>query len=114
MQLTDSQGSSYQPAWSPDGRQIVFASDRNRDSDIFIMGADGANERLLTRNDENAEDRDPAWSPDEQWIAFSSNRDTVNFQIYLIDPVTENVVRVTRNAADDIGPVWLPVAPPRE
>ncbi len=50
------------------------------------MNADGADERLLTRDDGNAEDRDPAWSPDGRWIAFSSNRQSDAFQLYLIDP----------------------------
>ncbi len=108
--LTDAAGSSYQPAWSPDGETIVFVSDRDRDADLYLMDANGSNERLLTRNDD-AEDRDPAWSADGRWIVFGSNRESRNFRLYAIDPLSGQVLPVTRGEADDIEPRWLPEAP---
>ncbi len=104
--LTDSAGSNLDPAWSPDSRFIVFVSDRDRDADLYIMNADGTNERLLTTNDP-AEDRYPAWSPDGRWIAYSSNRESTNPQIYLIDPYGERIVRVTAGSGDDVDPAWM-------
>ena len=38
------------PAYSPNGRQIVFTSDRDGDSEIFKMRADGSHQHKLTRN----------------------------------------------------------------
>ncbi len=104
--LTDSAGNNLDPAWSPDSRFIVFVSDRDRDADLYIMNADGTNERLVTLNDQ-AEDRYPAWSPDGRWIAYSSNRETANPQIYLIDPYGERIVRVTTGTGDDVDPAWM-------
>lgn len=51
-QLTDSAGWDAQPTWAPDGRSIVFLSDRAGSfaawlNDLFVMDADGENERLL-------------------------------------------------------------------
>src|SRR5262245_43782419 len=40
----------WQPAWSPDGTQIAFTSDRDGNSDVFRMGADGSNIEQLTRD----------------------------------------------------------------
>jgi TolB protein len=36
------------PAWSPDGRKILFVSDRDRNGEIYVMNADGSEERKLT------------------------------------------------------------------
>src|SRR5262249_4608315 len=52
---------------SPDGESLAFATD-NR---IFVMGADGNNQRQLT---DSRSSRGPRWSPDGSVIAFYSNR----------------------------------------
>ncbi len=36
------------PVWSPDGEQIVFASTRDGQNEIYVMDADGSNHRRLT------------------------------------------------------------------
>jgi len=58
------------PTWSPDGRQIAFASKRDGPFQIYVMNADGSNARRLTKH--NAEDANPAWAPDGAAIAFIS------------------------------------------
>jgi TolB protein len=39
---------SYEPEWSPDGKQIAFGSDRNGHLDIYAMNADGTHVVQLT------------------------------------------------------------------
>ena len=46
--LTSVPGFDGDPAWSPDGRQIVFESTRSGNSDIWVMNADGTNPRDIT------------------------------------------------------------------
>jgi TolB protein len=49
QQLT-SQGSNEDPAWSADGRHLVFTSTRTGRRDIFVMHADGTEQTRLTNN----------------------------------------------------------------
>ena len=71
-QLTDNDDEDRSPAWSPDGKQIAFTSDRNGDWETFVMNADGTGVTQLTDNDVN--DAFPIWSPNGNKIAFRSDR----------------------------------------
>jgi TolB protein len=46
--LTDGSSSDSAPAWSPDGRHLVFVSDRSGDGDLYVMRADGTGQTRLT------------------------------------------------------------------
>ena len=56
------------PAWSPDGATIAFASRRAGTFDIYVMRADGTGTRRLTAT--RVDDAHPTWAPDGQQIAF--------------------------------------------
>ena len=61
VNLTNSLITDMQPSWSPDGCALVFTSDVERYSDIFIMNADGSGKTRLTFH--FAGDFSPTWSP---------------------------------------------------
>src|SRR5690606_12016632 len=57
------------PAYAPDGRTLLFTSNRSGRQKIWIMGADGGEARLLIADDGG--EAAPAWSPDGRRIAFT-------------------------------------------
>ena len=67
--------------FSGNSSMIVFESDRDGNTEIYVMNTDGSNETRLTHND--AQDISPSWSPDGSKIAFSSDRDG-NAEIYVM------------------------------
>lgn len=58
--VTDKENAAF-PAFSPDGAQITFASERDGNWEIYTMNADGSQPRRLTHNE--AQDTDPTWRP---------------------------------------------------
>jgi Tol biopolymer transport system component len=108
VNLTDSADvRDQEPAWSPDGNQIAFASDQEAASfDIFVMDANGRGATPITVDE--SIDSSPTWSPDGSQIAFRTARDR-NDEIYVIDVAGgAEPTNLTNNDADDTAPVWSP------
>ena len=60
LQLTEGGGNDEAPSWSPDGRMIIFASDRTGVSQLYLIRPDGTGLVQLTKTGNNAA---PRWSP---------------------------------------------------
>lgn len=58
VQLTANEGRNENPSWAPDGAHIVYASKRGRQSQIWVMNADGTGKHALTQNGGNEK---PVW-----------------------------------------------------
>ena len=108
--LTFNEVSDGYPAWSPDGRQLVFHTHRHGEaSDIYVMDADGNNQRRLTHIP-NLINEMPNWSPDRQRIAFQRHEDddqNHSYNIFVIDADGGNVKRLT-NFWRAVDPEWSP------
>lgn len=91
------------PDWSPDGKRIVFSSNRTGDGDLWMMRPDGKGQRRffgLPGRDEF----EPRFSPDGRWIAFTSH--TVGrSDVYL---VRSDGTGLRRLAARASSPSWRP------
>ncbi len=72
--LTTAPGLEQDPAWSPEGTRIAYASDESGNMDIWVRQITAGQKVNLTK-DYTGYDGKPAWSPDGEWIAFVSNRD---------------------------------------
>ena len=70
VRLTSQVSYESSPVWSPDGRQIAFASDREGNMDVYVMSADGGSARRLTYN--SASEVPTAFSPDGQKVYFNA------------------------------------------
>ncbi|MFZ2361531.1 MAG: carboxypeptidase regulatory-like domain-containing protein [Anaerolineae bacterium] len=81
--LVTGAGQQVTPAWSPDGRQLVYASDQDGDYEIYLREQAGQ-VRKLTNNTVN--DVHPAWAPAGDRIYFSSDRAGAYFRIYSMRP----------------------------
>jgi Tol biopolymer transport system component len=75
-QVTKLGGANFAPAWHPDGRRIIFASNvkdpKGRDFDIFTVRLDGSGLEQITFN--STFDGFPMFSPDGKKLVFGSNR----------------------------------------
>jgi Tol biopolymer transport system component len=60
----------YDPAWSPNGKRIVFVADKGADTEIFTMTAKGKDKRRLT--DDKKSEWQPAFSPDGRRVVFNT------------------------------------------
>lgn len=92
------------PAWSPDGTRIAFASAREGSFDIYVMNADGTGTTRLTSTDEN--DQGPTWSPDGSRIAFT--RTGTLAQVYVMNADGSGVRRMSEELAEESEPAWSP------
>lgn len=61
LQQLTSAGRNEEPTWSPDGRHIAFTSTRTGQREVFVMHADGSEQRRLTNN--GRENYLADWSP---------------------------------------------------
>ena len=72
--------------------------------EIYVMGADGGNQRNLTNN--RRWNSHPSWLPDGERIVFASKKDG-NMEIYVMDNDGKNQQRLTNNRHDDVDPAWF-------
>lgn len=70
-QLTTTSSYESTPIWSPDGKMIAFASDRNGNLDLYVMPADGGTAKRLTYN--SASEIPSAFTPDGKEVLFSAS-----------------------------------------
>lgn len=105
---------SMHPTWSPDGKQLAYASTRSGTTQIWVMNANGSGQRQLTHGlggripDANV----PCWSLDGKLITFWAGYEHKYGDIWVMEPDGKNPRRITQSQppinSDD--PRWAPDA----
>jgi serine/threonine protein kinase len=70
--LTFDDGQDIWPTWSPDGSEIVFASDRSGSFGIYRKRSNGMGEDQLLYATDSTQSGPDCWSPDGRWLTFQS------------------------------------------
>ncbi len=96
----------YDAVWAPDGKSIVFTSDRNGSGDLFRVNPDGSGLTQLT-SDAAYEDQ-AAFSPDGKQLVFVSTRGSGYADIWTLDIATGRAKALTSGPGGDYRPSWSP------
>jgi Tol biopolymer transport system component len=103
--LTTSTGYNGFAAYSPDGAQIAFETNRgnsaSNDIDIWVMNSDGTGQTRIT------DGRHPTWSPDGAQIAFERNG-----KIWIMNTDGSGQHYIATGARPSWGSVWSDTTPP--
>lgn len=97
----------FSPQYSPDGKRIVFASDRSSARpEIWVCDADGSNpsQLLTTQLTTTGYSGSPRWSPDGHRIAFDTEIDS-HWQIFTVSSHGGKPRQMTRDS-DNSRPNW--------
>ena len=108
--LTDTAGYDAECSFSPDGRQVLFVSDRDGDPDIYLLAADGSDVRQLT--DAPGYDGGPFFSPDGRWIAYRTDRlekDLLQIHVMKADGTADTAITAGKGVR--WAPFWHPHKP---
>lgn len=104
--LTARAGINVSPNWSPDGKSIVFVSDRSGTPQIYIL--DLKKNRIKRLTFEGNENTEPAWSPKGDQIAYTSRREGV-YQIMVINPDDPlSAKQISSGWGEFESPTWSP------
>lgn len=100
-------GSDFDPAWSPDGERIAFASERDGQKEIYVLTVDSGAVIRLTNSPLGVENTQPSWSPDGTQIVYTVKRLDA-FQVWMMTSTGRDNVQLVRSGQTlwDYLPFW--------
>ena len=104
--LLSNPDNDYDATWSPDGKSIVFTSERKGSADLFQVNADGSGLKALTQDP--AYDDQAAFSPDGSNLVFVSTREGGTANLWTLDLASLRAQRLTTGTGGNYRPSWSP------
>ena len=104
--ITSGMSFNSQPRFSPDGKKIVFVSDRSGAENVWIGNADGSGLRRIS-NDENALYVSPRWSRDGRYILVSRKKPYMydsSFEAWIFDVEGGSGIAITQGKTSPDAP----------
>lgn len=108
-QITFDDGDKRQPAWSPDGRKLLYVAPApGTGLDIFLLDLTKENTQPVNLTQQKGDDMDPAWSPDGKYIVFTNRGKFVDVSmLYVMDSSGSNITRLSLDF-EEYNPTWSP------
>lgn len=103
--LTNTQARDRQPIVSPDGRSVLFSSDRSGNLDLWVQNLETG--ELVQITDDDADDWDPGYTPDGDSIVWSSSR-SGNLEVWMMNTDGSGARQVTRTGVNAENPTTTP------
>lgn len=95
----------WDPTWSPDGKQILFASNIEGANQLFVMNADGSGVKRITDFDALRGRSD--WSPDGQWMV-TYNGPSWHREVFIFRPDLSDLHQLSPAGGNSQGPAFSP------
>jgi Tol biopolymer transport system component len=115
VSLTGGAGLASDPAWSPDGQQVAFKTNRDTNgtgpTEIYVVNVDGTGLRAVTQNAAASHFRfAPSWSPDSSQIAYleSNGGTSESADLWVVAAAGGTPRRLTTDGAAKRGVAWQP------
>jgi dipeptidyl aminopeptidase/acylaminoacyl peptidase len=103
VRLTHDEGRDSDPTWSPDGSRIAYSSAREDGQRIYLVGADGSDERPLTFG---PADVSPAWSADGHELVYVADANGGDYTAFVVSLETGDTHLLTHGV---LRVAWQPI-----
>jgi TolB protein len=105
--LTAGNWDDIEPAVSPDGKQVAFASNRDKQWDIYIL--DVTTDKIQNITNTLSYDSSPSWSPDGQYIVYQTKHgNKIDLVIQSVADLTSAPIQITEDAGINFDAAWSP------